>query len=68
MMNRNPEHHPHTPTEHVAAAFCGDAFVERDSLRQLLSELGLHADSAQENTLLELIHESHSRKQCLVTC
>ena len=68
-MNRCPEHNPlRNPAESAVAAFCSGKLVEPDDLRQLLSELGLHADSTQETTLLELIHESHSRKQCLTAC
>ena len=67
-MNRFPEHHPHTPTEPFAASFCGEGVVGRAGLRQVLSHLGLKADITQENALLELIQESHGRKQCVVMC
>ena len=68
-MNRYPEHNPlRNPIESTTAALCSGKLVGPDDLRQLLSELGLHADSTQETTLLELIHESHNRKQCLTAC
>jgi hypothetical protein len=67
-MNRYPEHHPSYSTEFAVAA-CGDGELGgRAGLRQVLSRLGLHADEAQENTLLELIHESHCRKQHRIAC
>jgi hypothetical protein len=65
-MNRYPIHHPTHLTEPVVAACCDDGFGGRTGLRQVLSRLGLHADTTQENTLLELIHKSHSRKQHFV--
>lgn len=67
-MNRYPNHHPIHLTKPVVAACCDDGFGARTGLRQVLSRLGLYADTTQENILLELIHESHSRKQHFVMC
>lgn len=62
-MNRKPEHHLPCPTE-FAVATCRDGeFGGRTALRRILSQLGLHADTTQEDTLLELIHRSHRQKQ-----
>jgi hypothetical protein len=65
-MNRYPEHHPLAPVELAADLCCSGELVGRAGLRQVLSQFGLHADATQENTLLELIRESHCRKQHVV--
>ena len=62
-MKRYPENYPPTPVEPAAAACCSGELVGRAGLRQILSKFGLHADLTQENLLLELIRESHCRKQ-----
>ncbi|MHC4855621.1 MAG: hypothetical protein ACYS72_04375 [Planctomycetota bacterium] len=62
-MNRKPEHHPAYPTESAVATCRDGEFGGRTALRRILSQLGLHADTTQEEILLELIHRSHCQKQ-----
>lgn len=62
-MDRNPEHHPTNSTEPAAAACCNGEFGGRSKLRSVLSRVGLHANTAQEDLLLELIHRSHRQNQ-----
>lgn len=61
-MNRCTQFYPVNRVESVAFTYCGGELETLSDLRQVLSRQGLHADAAQEQTLLELIQRSHCRR------
>lgn len=62
MNNYRMQHYPQNTAEPAVASFCDGELGSRVQLRRILSQLGLRADPEQEQTLLELIHRSCSRK------
>ena len=61
-MKRKTEHYPIYSTEPAVTSSSEGELGGRDHLRQILSRLGLHANTAQENLLLELIHRSNCQQ------
>jgi hypothetical protein len=61
-MNKNPIHHPTQSTELAVATVCDGEFGGRTTLRQVLSQFGLHANDAQETELFDLICRSRLQK------
>ena len=64
-MSRRTQHYlVNNSIKSATATLCGSELDVLSDLRQVLSRQGLHADEAQEQTLLELIYQSFHRKQC----
>ena len=62
-MNRYAQQYPVNRGESAAVMCYGGELEMLSALRQVLSRQGLRADKAQEQTLLELIQQSHCRRR-----